>query len=371
MNPKVLLPIISLVFASRTPAQVSQQPGAPVEANSAARLLEDTAANYKTLTGYELHGKLNLQIPGSVWQYNGEVTLIGPHREVLDDGTVKMNRGAGRVGGMVPVKMAADSDEKPARIATPFMILGRFDAIANDAIHVERTGSEVVHYNGKGVACEILKVTYAPSTSENYHAEEVTYWIDPASHLVLKKALIFNAGRSIPRALWTITYDTLKFDRPLPQWVLDMKDILEVKVRNEWIGKEAPEFSLPSMDGSTVKLTSFPQRVVLLDFWSITCGPCKLEMPMLEEVARENQSRGVELLGISFDPADKSKRWLERNNRTMRTLTDADFAENDAYQVQGIPALVLIGRDGKVKEYWEGTVPKDMLQAAIDQALKK
>jgi len=52
-------------------------------------------------------------------------------------------------------------------------------------------------------------------------------------------------------------------------------------------------------------------------------------------------------------------------------LTDADFVVSEAYKVHGIPALVLIGRDGKVREYWEGTVSQALLQAALDRELKK
>jgi peroxiredoxin len=367
----MLLLIVSLISTSTSVAQVAQMSSSLAEDRSAARLLEDTAANYTTMTGYEFHAKVNVQIPDLVWQYNGEATLVGPRREVEEDGTVKMTQGVGRIGRLFPVKTGADSEEKPLQVAAPLAIFGRFNAISKDAIHVERTGSEVLQLNGGDLSCEILKVTYTPSTYENTHPEEVTYWINAARHLVMKKVLMFNAGRSIPRALWTITFDSAKFDQPTPQWVLDMAAIPEVKVRSEWTGKEAPEFTLPAADGSLVKLSSLRGRVVLLDFWSITCGPCKLEMPMLEEVGEENESRGVGLLGISFDPMDKSKAWEERNKRIMRTLTDPNFVVLDAYKVHGIPALVLVGRDGKVKQYWEGTVSKSVLQAAVDQALKK
>ena len=371
MKPRMLLMIISLSLASTASAQIAPTSDSRAEDNSAKRLLEETAANYKTLTGYEFRAKVNLQIPDSVWQYNGELTLVGPRREVQENGTVKMTHESGAIGRLIPVETAAGSEERPTQVSTPFLILGRFDAVAKDAIHVERIGSEVVPLNGDSVACEILKVTYTPPTYEKPHPEEVTYWIDPARHLVLKRALMFNAGRSIPHARWTITFDSMKFDQPTPQWLLGMADIPEVRMRSEWIGKEAPEFSLPAADSSPLRLSSLRGKIVLLNFWSITCGPCKLELPMLEELHHENQGRGVELLGISFDPTDKSKAWLERNNRSLRTLTDADFVVSDAYKVHGIPALVLVGRDGKVKQYWEGTVSKVVLQAAIDHAAKK
>jgi peroxiredoxin len=187
----------------------------------------------------------------------------------------------------------------------------------------------------------------------------------------LKEVLTFNAGRHIDDALWTITVDSIKFDRPTPQWVLDMADIPAVKERTEWIGQVAPEFKLPASDGSLVTLSSLRGREVLLDFWSITCGPCKLEMPIIEELGHEYQGKGVVLLGISFDPTEKSKTWLDRNKRSLRTLTDSDFEASDAYKVHGIPALVLIGRDGKVRQYWEGSVRKAAIQAALNPSLKK
>jgi len=96
-----------------------------------------------------------------------------------------------------------------------------------------------------------------------------------------------------------------------------------------------------------------------------------MEMPMIEEVGREYESEGVILVGISFDPTEKSKGWLDRHNRKLRTLTDSDFVASDAFKVQGIPALVLIGRDGKVKQYWEGPVSKAALKAALNSILAK
>ena len=92
---------------------------------------------------------------------------------------------------------------------------------------------------------------------------------------------------------------------------------------------------------------------------------------MIEEVGHEYEGRGVVLVGISFDPTEKSKAWLDRNHRALRTLTDSDFVASDAYKVHGIPALVLIGRDGRVKRYWEGRVSKAAIQSALDLSLKK
>jgi peroxiredoxin len=361
-NSRWLLLLCAVVAPSLTYAQAADQ------------LLRETAKNYQTLTSYEMSGRATVTIPGSVWQSTGNFTVIGPRKEPSQDGgPPKMIPGGGRIGGLKSVKTVPDSPEQqPANVSFPFALLMHFGAkIADDVVSVERSGSETLKLDGEDVPCEILKVTYTPSTYEHQHPESISYWISPAKHLVLKEVLTFNADRHIDHALWTITVASIKFDRPTPQWVLDMADIPAVKERTEWVGQAAPEFKLPASDGSLVTLSSLRGKEVLLDFWSITCGPCKLEMPIIEEVGHEYLGKGVVLLGISFDPTEKSKKWLDRNKRSLRTLTDSDFEASDAYKVHGIPALVLIGRDGKVQQYWVGSVPKAAIQAALNSSLKK
>jgi peroxiredoxin len=76
----------------------------------------------------------------------------------------------------------------------------------------------------------------------------------------------------------------------------------------------------------------------------------------------------VSLWGVTFDPPAKDKNWLSAHQRALRTLTDADFVVTDLYGVHGIPALVLIGRNGKIRNYWTGEVPKEELETAIGRA---
>jgi peroxiredoxin len=338
-------------------------------AQSADQLLLDTEKNYQTLTGYELSGHAIVAIPDSTWQMNGDFAIIGPRRGP-DGGPLRGSEGF-IPGYFKPVKTVADSEQKPPRLSFPRELFAGLDRIASAVVKVEHTGSETLQLNGEDTVCDILKVTYTPSTSERPRPEEATYWISSIRHLVLKQVVTFSAGRQNDHALWTIIYDSLKLDRPAPQWLLDGANIPNVTERSEWIGKAAPEFALQASDGSSVTLSSLRGKAVLLDFWSITCGPCILEMPTIEEVGHDYESKGVALLGISFDPTEKSKTWLDRHNRTLRNLTDSDFVASDAFKIHGIPALVLIGADGKVKRYWEGPVSKETIQAALNSITKQ
>lgn len=351
----MVLPVLS------APALLSGQ--------SAEALLRETAKNYQTLRNYELSGHATMAKPGSVWQVVWEFGVVGPHEApAADGGPAKIAPGGGRVGRSRFVKTVADSSEAQPSTMFPFALLTEFGKrIDENVVGVERTGEETVRFNGGDVACEVLKVTYTPSTYERQHPESVTYWIDPQKHLVLKETLTASAGRNAGEGLWTLVFDSVTFNRPIPEWARDMGKAPDFRERTEWVGKPAPAFTLPASDGSVVALSSLRGKEVLLDFWSILCGPCKLEMPTLETVGREYESRGVVLLGISFDPVEKSKAWLEQNKHALRTLTDSDFAVSDAYKVQGIPALVLIGRDGKVKRYWDGAVTKEMVERALSK----
>jgi len=53
-----------------------------------------------------------------------------------------------------------------------------------------------------------------------------------------------------------------------------MKELPTVTTRKEWLGRPAPDFKLTDLNGNSVALSSMRGKVVLLDFWSISCGPC-------------------------------------------------------------------------------------------------
>jgi hypothetical protein len=170
---------------------------------SADLLLRDTAKNYQTLTDYELDGQAQVAIPGSVWQFTANFTVIGPRKKQSQDGgPPKTSPGAVRWGAGKFVKTLPDSSEQAPSVSLPAALLMKFGTnIADEVVGVERSGSETLKLDGENVPCDILKVTYAPSTYERPHPEAVTYSISPAKHLVLKEVLTYNAGRHTDNAL--------------------------------------------------------------------------------------------------------------------------------------------------------------------------
>jgi peroxiredoxin len=327
------------------------------------RLTQDT---YKSPDGYEIKGRGSVQPAGSSWQVSFDV-LIAAAPSPFDSPRAPAHP-AGRVGGQQQfVNELGGSDEKPT-LGIPFAVMGSWDRIAENVESVTETGTETLHLNGAPSTCRVLQVQYKSPTDAPKPAP-VTYSICSDRHLVLKKVMLYATGRHLtdPPAPWTITFDTAKFNRPAPQWLIDMKDLPAVRIHKEWIDQAAPDFKLPDLYGNSVALSSMQGKVVLLDFWSSSCGPCIREMPMIEAIGEAHKADLI-VWGVSFDQPDRDKKWLLQHQRTLPTLSDTDFVVSDLYKLPGIPALVLIGADGKVKNYWEGEVSKPDLEAAIQRA---
>lgn len=179
--------------------------------------------------------------------------------------------------------------------------------------------------------------------------------------------MFYSTGRRAtdPGTTWTITFDTAQFHRPAPEWVRDMSKLPTLTTRREWLGKPAPAFKLTDLDGNSVELSSMHGKVVRLDFWSTGCPPCVREMPSVQKLA-ESHKGDVIVWGVSIDQPDRDRKWLAQHQQTFPTLSDVEFVVSDLYKVQGIPAIVLIGRKGKMLNYWEGAVPAMELKAALE-----
>jgi len=113
---------------------------------------------------------------------------------------------------------------------------------------------------------------------------------------------------------------------------------------------EAPDFSLQSLDGRTVRLSDFRGKAVVLNFWATWCAPCKVEMPWFVELQKQYGPDGLQFLGVAMD--DVSPREIAGFAHDLGVnypILLGKEAVGDAYGgVQFLPETFYINRDGKL-----------------------
>ena len=130
-----------------------------------------------------------------------------------------------------------------------------------------------------------------------------------------------------------------------------------------------------TLDGSMKWLTDFKGKVVLLNFWSTTCPPCRVETPWFVEFQRRWEKEGFTVVGVSLDDApDAIRRFNAEFGVNYPMLAGRDVDENIQKATGGIwgmPTTFLIGRDGSVLKKHLGLTPKALLEKEITQALNR
>ncbi|TAJ14140.1 DUF4369 domain-containing protein [Marinilabiliaceae bacterium JC017] len=112
-------------------------------------------------------------------------------------------------------------------------------------------------------------------------------------------------------------------------------------------GKEAPDFTLTSIDGKEVSLSSFRGKYLLVDFWASWCGPCRAENPNVKNAYMKFHKKGFEVLSVSVDRDQNAwKKAVEEDDMTWTQLNDTKKVAGQLYGVTGIPHTILIDQDG-------------------------
>jgi peroxiredoxin len=117
----------------------------------------------------------------------------------------------------------------------------------------------------------------------------------------------------------------------------------------------APDFTLRTLDGSNLRLHEQRGRVVLINFWATWCGPCRQEMPLLNQLFQKYRGSGFTLLGINVDEdGRKAQAVAKQLGLAFPVLLDADKAVSQRYELASMPSTLLIDRDGRVRYLHKG-----------------
>jgi peroxiredoxin len=144
-------------------------------------------------------------------------------------------------------------------------------------------------------------------------------------------------------------------------------------VKPESQRKSAPDFTLKDSNGTSVKLSDYRGKVVLLNFWATWCGPCKIEIPWFIEFEQTYKDRGFAVLGVSMDDDgwDAVKPYLSARKVNYRVVLGTDQVAQSYGGVDSLPTTYVIDREGRIASVHVGLVGRREYESEIQQLLEK
>ncbi len=249
-------------------------------------------------------------------------------------------------------------------------------------------GSEAVEIGDRSFDCWVVRCDMTPEqalAADSAARAISTLWLDKERGLVLRDSAEFvvhdpaTGTAQVTTRLLRTTH--LGVDATLPDSLFAFVPPADAKLvsafgppqssalAEEFEGKPAPAFTLTGVKGSTVSLAKYKGKVVLLDFWATWCRPCRIEMPLVQKLYEELKAKGLVVFGVNLmeEPAPV-KRFLADNGISFPILLDREGKVAKDYKAEGIPTLVIVGRDGKVSSYFTGLREENVLREALAKA---
>jgi thiol-disulfide isomerase/thioredoxin len=137
------------------------------------------------------------------------------------------------------------------------------------------------------------------------------------------------------------------------------------------------EAQLRGVDGSSIKLSDYSGKVLLVNLWATWCGPCRMETPELVRLHKEFQPRGVEMIGLSTENPDASAESVREFVRAFNVDYHIGWATPEVALAlmqgrESIPQSFVITREGKILMRFVGyspTATPPKLRQALEDAL--
>ncbi|GIO22587.1 thiol-disulfide oxidoreductase ResA [Oceanobacillus sp. J11TS1] len=136
-------------------------------------------------------------------------------------------------------------------------------------------------------------------------------------------------------------------------------------------GDTAPDFRLSQIndgvDAEMTQLSDFKGKGVMLNFWATWCGPCKQEMPYMQELYPAYKEKGVEIVAISLDSTELVvDNFIEEYGLTFAIPHDTNGNVRDLYRIKPMPTTFFINPDGTIEEIVQGALTLDKLEGHLD-----
>ena len=231
--------------------------------------------------------------------------------------------------------------------------------------------------------CAVVEALYNPPPGMREGSIARTFWIASDSGLIVRERSVAGMAQpgqpgqrvrvtqEVDFQMATVNggFDAGLFELAPPPGAQQVESLRpDAEPFGETADAVAPDFTLEDLAGNSVRLSSLRGKVVLLDFWASWCGPCRHDMPIVEQLHQERSGDGLAVYGVNAEAAEQAGAFLAGNRLSFPTLIDPGMAVAGLYSVRAIPTFVIVDRQGRVSSYLRGAQSRQQLEQALQRA---
>ena len=273
---------------------------------------------------------------------------------------------------------ATTTDGSSRFAAIAMQVFEQFERISAGLHTAKILRTEKLEVGNTPVECLVVEVELEERDPDEKRMR--TYWIDSQRNLVLKVVQLDKLSGDAANALETeitTTFRKADIDPSIPEGTFafvppeDAKEVATFRTSRPTaieVGSEAADFRLKDLEGRETQLKSLRGNVVLLNFWATWCGPCRLEMPVIENLHQQFHKKGLRVFGVNDEEIDTIREYVAEHEYSFPTLVDTDQQAMNLYRIRGIPTMVVIDREGKIVQYRLGLSRESDLRSWLKKA---
>ena len=139
------------------------------------------------------------------------------------------------------------------------------------------------------------------------------------------------------------------------------------------VGFLAPDFSLQNLEGKNITLSDLRGQVVLVNLWASWCGPCRIEMPAMQQVYETYKDQGFTIVAVNAtnqDSVTNALAFAEELNLTFPIVLDVDGEASANYNLRSLPSSFFVDKNGEIQEVVIGSMSESLLRVRVEQLLE-
>jgi len=138
-------------------------------------------------------------------------------------------------------------------------------------------------------------------------------------------------------------------------------------------GETASNFYWYDSNGKKISLGDLKGKTVLINFWATWCGPCKKELPDIQNLSKAYASKGLVVIGVSVDKGDNVladvSKFASQYGLTYQIVVDNGDVANAYGNINAIPTSFLVDKNGKIVDKWVGMRNKAFFESTVKRYL--